>query len=157
MTPCSSGLLISMVFMVTKTWKVQILEGEWFSLLIDLVFIFNQSLWWNILYTSLFQLEPFVKTFASFSGKISQISLKLFGNSHWKLHWLQIIFSMSGLKLFLWLIILWMNCKTTHLLQLMFFFSSSPKFSGSPKFSQDTITCNSDGLKNGHVDHYIKG
>ena len=34
---------------------------------------------------------------------------------------------------------------------------SSPKFSGSPKFSQDTITCNSDGLKNGHVDQYIKG
>ena len=36
---------------------------------------------------------------------------------------------------------------------------SSPKFSGSPKFSQDTITCNSDGMKNGggHVEQYIKG
>ena len=47
-----------------------------------------------------------------------------------------------------------MKIKTHHLL---FFFFSSPKFSGSPKFSQDTITCNSDGLKNGHVDQYIKG
>ena len=49
LTLCSSGLLILMVFMVTKTWKAQILEGELLSLLIDLVndlvFIFNQFLY----------------------------------------------------------------------------------------------------------------
>ena len=47
-------------------------------------------------------------------------------------------------------------CKTTTC-TLTMLYPSSPKFSGSPKFSQDTITCNSDGLKNGHVDQYIKG
>ena len=33
---------------------------------------------------------------------------------------------------------------------------SSPKFVGSPKFSEETVTCDSDG-KPGHESDYIKG
>ena len=88
-----------MVFTATKIWKVQILEGEFSFLSID----FSSGEYWFLYLTifddaisdifwrrfcSILELKPFVKTFCSFSRKISQISLKLFGNSHWKLHWL---------------------------------------------------------------------
>ena len=88
-----------MVFTATKIWKVQILEGEFSFLSIDFLSgeywflypkIFNDGIsdiFWKR-FCRILQLKPFVKTFCFFSRKISQISLKLFGNSHWKLHWL---------------------------------------------------------------------